>query len=314
MAEKTGEDGESVGRTGVRLTKTGPPDRVVDANGGPGEWASRIGAGRGLAKGRRSEPEEAGTPDGSSPPAPAPCAQQRSSPAPATRAAATASPPLPVPGMLRPAHPSLAELEHGFRKAARAGSAQWPAEAAQAAVAAGPARQRAVFASAGRACGHARIAAWPSWTCDDAARLLLLDVFVGAVPAPDAAALLRRLYDRGDAHERRAVLRALPYLPTAAASVALTRSLAQDALRTNDHRLVAAALGPCGYALEPAAWRQGVLKCVVLGLPLTAVTGLDDRADRELGSMLDDFAREREAAGRSVPPEIAPLAALARES
>ncbi|MGA4538683.1 EboA domain-containing protein [Uniformispora flossi] len=216
--------------------------------------------------------------------------------------------------MLRPAHPSLTELELGFRKAARAGSARWPAEAAQAAVAAGPARQRAVFASAGRACGRARIAAWPSWTCDDAARLLLLDVFVGAVPPCDAAALLRRLYDRGDAHERRAVLRALPYLPTAAASVPLTRSLAEDALRTNDHRLVAAALGPCGYALEPAAWRQGVLKCVVLGLPLTAVTGLDDRADRELASMLDDFVREREAAGRSVPPEIAPLTALARES
>ncbi|NUS53360.1 MAG: EboA domain-containing protein [Streptomycetaceae bacterium] len=216
--------------------------------------------------------------------------------------------------MLRPLHPSLSELEHGFRKAARAGSAHWPAAAARAVVGAGPARQLAVFASAGRVCGRARLAAWPTWTCDDAARLLLLDVVVGAAPNRDVTALLRRVYDRGDAHERRAVLRALPYLPTVAASVALTRSLAEDALRTNDHRLVAAAMGPCGYALEPAAWRKGVLRCVSFGLPLSAITGLDDRADRELADMLDDFARERERAGRSVPPDIAPLAARARAS
>lgn len=225
--------------------------------------------------------------------------------------AAAASRTLPVPGLLRPAHPSLTEVEDGFRKAARAGTANWPAEAAQAAAGAGLARQSAVFASAGRICGRARLAAWPTWTCDDAARLLLLDVFVGGASGCDAAALLRRLYGRGDAHERRAVLRALPYLPTTAASIALTRSLAEDALRTHDHRLVAAAMGPCGYALDAAVWRKGVLQCVHLGLPLTAVAGLDDRADCELSRMLADFARDREAAGRSIPPEVASLAARA---
>ncbi|MEK8109707.1 EboA domain-containing protein [Micromonospora sp. M12] len=59
------------------------------------------------------------------------------------------------------------------------------------------------------------------------------------------------------------MLRALPLLPIGGAGVPLLH----DAIRTNDTRLVAAALGPYARHLDPAAWRQAVLKCVFSGVP-----------------------------------------------
>jgi hypothetical protein len=81
--------------------------------------------------------------------------------------------------------------------------------------------------------------------------------------------------------------------------------IVRDALRSNDSRLIQAALGP--YAAEHLAdddYRQAVLKCVFVGIPLAAVAGLERRSDAELSRMLLDYARERQAAGREVPPDI----------
>ncbi len=97
------------------------------------------------------------------------------------------------------------------------------------------------------------------------------------------------------------MLRALPLLDVGPDTVAIVR----DALRTNDATLVAAALGP--YAarhLDDASWRQGVLKCVFLGVRLSEVADLTRRADEELVRMLVAFAHERIAAGRDVPPDV----------
>ncbi|WP_331767600.1 EboA domain-containing protein [Embleya sp. NBC_00896] len=231
-----------------------------------------------------------------------------------------------------PPDPDMAELRAVFAHAVGPDRRDWPVEAA-----AEPARLATAFASAGRLCGRAPLAELPGWTCDDAARVLLLHAVSAAAvrefephagggrthPASgDLPALVRALYERGDAHERRAILRALPYLPAGSShppgpnartgpdpQADVSRLLVEDALRTNDHRLVAAAMGPCGYrALGSEAWRHGVLKCVFLGLPLgPTVTGLGDRADAELARMLADFASERAAAGRAVPADIAPI-------
>lgn len=108
------------------------------------------------------------------------------------------------------------------------------------------------------------------------------------------------LYRFGDTDEKRAVLRALPELDLADAGLPLVA----DALRTNDVRLIAAALGP--YAarhLDDASWRQGVLKCLFVGVPLDAVAELDRRADAELARMVADYGNERVAAGRSIPAD-----------
>ncbi|MCX4978549.1 EboA domain-containing protein [Streptomyces sp. NBC_00620] len=144
------------------------------------------------------------------------------------------------------------------------------------------------IAEAGRRCGpeHA-----------DAARVLLLHA---ARADPDA---LARVYRQGTAAERRAVLHALPHLVAGPDALPLI----EDALRTNDTRLVAAAVGP--YAarhLDPHSWRHAVLKCLFTGVPVDEVAELPRRAhaDAELARMLADYADERTAAGRPVPEDL----------
>ncbi|WP_018638332.1 EboA domain-containing protein [Parafrankia elaeagni] len=136
------------------------------------------------------------------------------------------------------------------------------------------------------------------WQVQDAARTVLLAALPTATEPRVAA--VTRIYQRGDAAEKRGVLRALPLLNLGDAALVITR----DALRTNDSRLVAAALGP--YAarhLDDQAWRHGVLKCVFLEVDLTVVADLERRADAELGRMLGDLAAERAAAGRRLPAD-----------
>ncbi|MGW0960700.1 EboA domain-containing protein [Streptomyces gelaticus] len=141
------------------------------------------------------------------------------------------------------------------------------------------------YAAAGRHCGleHA----------ESVRALLLIEARV-SLPA------LTRLYEQGTAAERRAVLLTLHRLDLGPTALPLV----EDALRTNDTRLVAAAVGPYAAAhLDPHNWRHAVLKCLFTGVPVDAVDGLARRArgDVELARMLGDFAAERIAAGRSVP-------------
>ncbi|MEV5177833.1 EboA domain-containing protein, partial [Streptomyces flaveolus] len=123
-------------------------------------------------------------------------------------------------------------------------------------------------------------------------------------------AAVTRVYRQGTAAERRAVLLALPHLVPGPDALPLV----EDALRTNDTRLLAAAVGP--YAarhLDAHGWRQAVLKCLFTGVPVEAVAGLAERArgDAELARMLEDFAAERTAAGRPVPSGLYRVLALA---
>jgi hypothetical protein len=148
-------------------------------------------------------------------------------------------------------------------------------------------------------------------TVDDAARAELVVALVDAVGAAEAAARLDALYRQGDAAERRGVLRGLDALEARGGvedTGALTESgveLAQDALRTNDPSLVAAAVGPFGTRhLDQHTWRHAVLKLVFMGVSLEAVADLEARTDAELARMAADFAAERRAAGRPVPPDV----------
>ncbi|WP_093749007.1 EboA domain-containing protein [Streptomyces sp. PAN_FS17] len=144
------------------------------------------------------------------------------------------------------------------------------------------------IAEAGRRCGpdHA-----------DAARVLILHA---ARADTDA---LSRVYFQGTGAERRAVLQALPHLVPGPQALPLV----EDALRTNDTRLLAAAVGP--YAarhLDSHQWRHAVLKCLFTGVHVETVAELDRRAhrDTELARMLGDYAAERTAAGRPVPEDL----------
>ena len=147
----------------------------------------------------------------------------------------------------------------------------------------------------------------------DAAREALLLAVPG--PAAYVVDVVRRVYDHGDAAERRAVLLALPALDAPERTNRIgdgALPVVRDALRTNDTRLVAAALGPYAAThLDDEAWRQAVLKVLFTGIPVEQVSGLADRADDELVRMVRDYAAEREAAGRVVPDDARTVLALA---
>ncbi|GAA1597887.1 EboA domain-containing protein [Kribbella sancticallisti] len=154
-----------------------------------------------------------------------------------------------------------------------------------------------VFPAAARAVGREQLT--DGRTVDQAVRGLLL------IEKP--AADLLAVYRFGDAAEKQAVLRSLSIAEVAAEVDGSAVDLLADAIRTNDQRLLAAALGE--YAtqwLPQAAFRQAVLKCVFAGVPLTAVDGLPARTDDELIRMMKDFAAERTAAGRVIPPDLLP--------
>ena len=193
------------------------------------------------------------------------------------------------------------ELTAALEARARPEGLEWLREMS-AAVAADPTALRSRFPMVGRKVGRepldpaADAADVHAWTIDDAARTLLL-IAAGA----GAEGELAELYRYGDAAERRGILRALPYLELEDRGLYLV----DDAVRTNDTRLIAAALGP--YATEhlpDAAYDQAVLKCVFVGVPVTGLDGIPARVTPDGARMLGAFVHERVAAGRDVPAEV----------
>ncbi|TWH18376.1 EboA domain-containing protein [Prauserella rugosa] len=141
---------------------------------------------------------------------------------------------------------------------------------------------------------------------EDQARVALVCAAAQGWDRDALVAEIGALYRHGDADEKRAVLRALDHLDVGDAAL----DLVGDALRGNDTRHIAAALGP--YAarhLDAHTWRHGVLKCLFTGVPLAAVSGIAERSgigerrDAELARMVEAFAAERRAAGRDVPAD-----------
>jgi hypothetical protein len=196
---------------------------------------------------------------------------------------------------------TLEELAAALDGRARPEGLDWLREAS-AAVAADATALRSRFPMVGRKVGRepldadADAADVHAWTIDDAARTLLLVAAGSAVEGE-----LAELYRYGDAAERRGLLRALPFLPVEDRALGLV----DDAIRTNDTRLIAAALGP--YATEhlpDASYDQAVLKCVFVGVPITGLDGIPERVTPDGARMLGAFVHERVAAGRDVPAEV----------
>jgi hypothetical protein len=140
------------------------------------------------------------------------------------------------------------------------------------------------------------------WTLDQAARAALL----GALPDGDGDALVAaidQLAAAADLHELIALYQALPVLPHGGRWAAR----AAEGVRSNMRAVFAAVALDNPYPaerLDEGAWNQLVLKCLFVGEPLHRVVGLDGRANPRLTRMLCDYAHERWAAKRAIPPGL----------
>jgi hypothetical protein len=99
------------------------------------------------------------------------------------------------------------------------------------------------------------------------------------------------------------LLRVLAYLPAPDAWAAL----AAEAVRSNVISVLEALACdnpfPAAY-MDGLAFNQMVMKAIFNDLPLARIRGLRERADAELSRMARAFARERRAAGRTVPQDL----------
>lgn len=178
----------------------------------------------------------------------------------------------------------------------------------------------AAFAAAPRQVGREELPALAlrpaltlsGWTRDQAARTLLLlarPTDAGFLPALD------RLFRAADLGELVCLYQALPLLPFPERH----RARAAEGLRSNMLPVFrAVSLGnpyPAAW-LDEGAWNQMVVKAVFTGCSLHGIVGLDARANPALAAMLVNYARERRAAGRFVPPglwrPVGPFAGQAR--
>lgn len=138
------------------------------------------------------------------------------------------------------------------------------------------------------------------WSVDQCGRTLL----VLCLPQEDKyLSTLDRVFEHADVGEAVALYQSLPLLPAPEQH----RERAAEGVRSNMTSVFEAVALRNPYPaeqFEDTAWNQMVLKATFEGSPLHEIYGLDDRANEELARMLVDYAHERWAADRSVPPGL----------
>jgi hypothetical protein len=153
--------------------------------------------------------------------------------------------------------------------------------------------------------------AWPvALAADEVLRIVLLARASELLGEADFGALVDAAYRHGEARERAAVLRALPFLARPERFVAL----AGDACRTNVVPVFEAIACENPFPAQhfsADAFRQLVLKAIFVEVRIQRIHGLAARVDAELARMARDYAAERAAAGRPIPEDAAWLASQA---
>jgi hypothetical protein len=142
-----------------------------------------------------------------------------------------------------------------------------------------------------------------AWSVDSAARVLMLLDIGSNLDHRAFAALFRRFRQISDDSEQVALFRGLPLYP----GPQELESEAGEGLRTNIPEVFEAIAHFNPYPREvfdQHRWNHMVLKALFIGCTLAPIQGLDERANPELALMLRDYARERRAAGRAIPPEL----------
>ena len=140
------------------------------------------------------------------------------------------------------------------------------------------------------------------WTLDRAVRVLLLTNIQNKSEA-DYCQTIETLFETAEINEAVALYSALPYLQYS--EKWLYR--ATEAVRSNMGPVFDAIAFhnpyPAKYFSE-SAWNQLVLKCIFNDKPINLISGLNERANQDLANILSDFAHERWAAHRIIPPQV----------
>lgn len=138
------------------------------------------------------------------------------------------------------------------------------------------------------------------WTRDQVARVLLLL----ARPRDEAfLSALGRMFAAADLAELVCLYQALPLLPFPERHVARAAEGVRSNMLPVFQGIAVANPYPAEW-LDEGAWNQMVVKAVFVGCPLHGIVGLDRRANPALARMLVDYACERRAAGRAIPPDL----------
>ncbi|MEX2641039.1 MAG: EboA domain-containing protein [Balneolales bacterium] len=140
------------------------------------------------------------------------------------------------------------------------------------------------------------------WSVDEAARTVLI-LSISGLPAEQFLDLLNKSFDSSDVGEAVALYKSLAILPYPEA----LQDRAAEGIRSNITTVFNAVAHynpyPADY-LKEGAWNQMVLKALFVNSELYRIYGFDRRANKTLARMLVEFAHERWAAGRMVPPEL----------
>ncbi|MBC3786933.1 EboA domain-containing protein [Spirosoma utsteinense] len=140
------------------------------------------------------------------------------------------------------------------------------------------------------------------WTMDRLARVWWLL----QLPADEKTIYVNtisELFKAGELNELVALYSALPVL----AFPESWRFQATEGIRNNIADVQSAIMlhnpYPADY-FDEAAWNQLILKAFFTDKDVTHIIGLDERRNERLAHTLADYAAERRAAGRSLPPHI----------
>lgn len=140
------------------------------------------------------------------------------------------------------------------------------------------------------------------WTLDRLARVWWL-LQLPADDQPTYTKTISQLFKAGELNELVSLYSALPVL----AHPESWRFQATEGIRNNIADVQSAIMlhnpYPADY-FDEAAWNQLVLKAFFTDKDVTQIIGLDERKNAQLAHTLTDYAAERRAAGRSLPPNI----------
>jgi hypothetical protein len=140
------------------------------------------------------------------------------------------------------------------------------------------------------------------WSVDQLTRSLFL-LSLPTMEAAEFVAVLDQLFGAGEVGELVAMYQTLPLLPNPSAHVLR----AAEGIRTNIKAVFCAVAHQNPYPAEQFTddqWNQMVLKCQFIGVPMSPIVGLDQRANPHLSAMVVDFVHERWAAKRPVAPDM----------